>query len=75
MTVQTGGKMKKPKATISGVLLGDTLGQLVGQLDEGNPDAKLIVILVGENDIRLAASENLSKAEILGSLYMAIEKR
>ena len=62
-------------ANFSALLVGDTLGELVSKIDIGEPDARLIVILVGSsNQIQLTHSKGISRAELLGTLYMAVDQ-
>ena len=66
--------VKKKANTISSILIGDTLGELVEKLDIGEGDARLIVLLVGTaNQIKLTHSKGISRAELLGTLYLAID--
>ena len=66
--------MPKPKAkeTISSILLGDNLAELVAQLGS-EPDAKMIVIVVGKAGVKVAISPSMSKPESLGSLTLAAD--
>jgi len=61
--------------TISELLLGDSLGELVAKLNVGDPEARLIVIIATHaGGIRMAASENISKPEQIGILYLSIDQ-
>jgi len=64
---------QKQKESISTILLGDTLGELVSLLSSDDEETKLIVISIRPGGIRFAASKGLSKPEILGALYLAID--
>jgi len=66
--------MKKAKdRTISSILLGDSLGDLVRRLDIGENETKLIVIVIGQRGIRLGIGEGISAAEAVGALYLGID--
>lgn len=73
--------MRKPAKNksnnVSAILVGDTLGELVSKLDigEGEGEARLIVIAIkgdGEH-VNIAHSEGIGRAELIGTLYMAID--
>ena len=71
--------MKQPRKgkdqSISGILIGDTLGELAQRLDIGEGNAKLIVIALGEDGrLRIATSGNASMVEVVGALYLAIDQ-
>ena len=61
--------MVKRKQTITEILLGDSLGELATQLDDGHGDARLMVISIGANGVRVGCAADISKAEALGALY------
>jgi len=65
--------MAKQNKTLENILAGDTIASLAAQLDVGDTDAKIIVVLVAPEGVRIAKVKTLSKAEALGALYMAIE--
>lgn len=65
--------MRKRRETISSILLGDSLGELVDLLASDGKETKLIVIALRAEGIRFAVSKGLSKPEILGALYLTID--
>ena len=64
----------KKNTSITALLIGDSLGELVSKLDRGDGDARLIVIAISEAaHINIAHSEGIGRAELIGTLYMAID--
>lgn len=65
---------RRVKESISSILLGDSLGELVALLGAEGNEGKLIVILVHPGGVSLAAGKGFSKAELLGALYLATDQ-
>ena len=70
----TRGKMKKSKESITSILIGDTLGEVVSKLPSyvEAVDAKFIVIFVPGDNIEISYSSNMTKFEVEGVLHRAI---
>jgi len=66
--------VKQGKASINTILLGSTLGELADKLGDIQGDVGLLVIAVYPDKVRIECSVEMSKPEVIGALYMAIDE-
>ena len=68
--------MTKRKESISSILLGDSLAEVVSKLPAyiENGNTKIIVIFTSGDNIDISCSANTTKFESVGILYKAISE-